>query len=68
MIGGELSGKSKKFSEPKTDTSSPEFEEAEKAVQERMNRLFSIKGKLTVDSIHKRLGRIMWEYVGKACG
>ena len=26
--------------------------------------LFSIKGNQTVVSIHKRLGRIMWEYVG----
>ena len=28
--------------------------------------LFSIKGKQTVDSIHKKLGNIMWEYVGMA--
>lgn len=55
---------SKKINEPKTDTAAPEFEVAEKAVQDRIDRLFSIKGNLTVDSIHKKLGKIMWEYVG----
>ena len=48
----------------KTDT--PEFDAAEKAVQARIDRLFAIKGKRTVDSIHKELGHIMWEYVGMA--
>ena len=57
---------SKKISEPRTDTDSPEFAAAEKAVQDRIDRLFSIKGNLTVDSIHKKLGKIMWEYVGMA--
>ena len=57
---------SKKIGEPKTDTDSHEFAVVEKAVQERIDRLFSIKGNLTVDSIHKRLGKIMWEYVGMA--
>ena len=57
---------SKKFSEPKTDVNAPEFEEAEKAVKARIDRLLSIKGKETVDSLHKKLGHIMWEYVGMA--
>ena len=55
-----------KFAEPKTDVNTPEFDAAEKAVQARIDRLFSIKGKETVDSIHKRLGNIMWDYVGMA--
>lgn len=55
---------SKKFAEPKTDVNTPEFIEAEKAVQARIDRLFSIKGTKTVDSIHKELGHIMWENVG----
>ena len=55
---------SHKFSEPKTDINSPEFDEAEKSVQSRIDNLFAIKGKQTVDSIHKKLGHIMWEYVG----
>jgi succinate dehydrogenase / fumarate reductase flavoprotein subunit len=57
---------SHKFSEPKTDTSAPEFDEAEKAVQARIDKLFAIKGKEPVDAIHKKLGNIMWEYVGMA--
>lgn len=57
---------SNKFAEPKPDTSAPEFVEAEKAVRDRINRLLSVKGKETVDSLHKRLGHIMWEYVGMA--
>jgi succinate dehydrogenase / fumarate reductase flavoprotein subunit len=40
--------------------------EAEKAVQARIDRLFSIQGKEPVDVIHKKLGNIMWEYVGMA--
>ena len=44
----------------------PEFNEAEKAVQARIDRLFAINGTKTVDSIHKQLGHIMWEYVGMA--
>ncbi len=55
---------SHKFAEPKTDTSAPEFDEAEKAVKARIEKLFSIKGKKTVDSLHKELGLIMWDYVG----
>ena len=49
---------------PHFSTSSPEFDEAEKAVNERIDRLMNIKGQRTVDSLHKELGHIMWEYVG----
>lgn len=45
-------------------TDLPEFVQAEKDVKERINRLCSIKGKQSPDSIHKRLGHIMWEGVG----
>ena len=57
---------SHKFSEPKTDIHAPEFDEAEKAVRERIEKIFAVKGTETVDSIHKKLGHIMWEYVGMA--
>jgi len=57
---------SNKFAEPKTDVNSKEFIEAEKAVQARIDRLFAIKGTKTVDSIHKKLGNIMWDNVGMA--
>ena len=51
---------------PRFSTDLPEFEEAEKHIQERINKLMNIKGKETVDSIHKRLGHIMWEHIGMA--
>jgi succinate dehydrogenase / fumarate reductase flavoprotein subunit len=47
-------------------TNHPAFEEAEKAVAERMKTLLSIKGKRSVDDFHKALGKIMWEYCGMA--
>ncbi|MDO5074604.1 MAG: fumarate reductase/succinate dehydrogenase flavoprotein subunit [Bacteroidales bacterium] len=49
---------------PRFSTDLPEFEAAEKAVKERIERLFAVKGKRSVDSLHKELGHIMWEYVG----
>lgn len=49
---------------PRFSTDLPEFEAAEKHVRERIDRLFAIGGKRSVDSIHKELGHIMWEYVG----
>ncbi|MCB2206899.1 MAG: fumarate reductase/succinate dehydrogenase flavoprotein subunit [Bacteroidetes bacterium] len=49
---------------PRFDTNSPEFEKTEKEVQERIDKLFAVKGKKTVDSIHRRLGLIMWDHVG----
>ena len=51
---------------PRFSTDLPEFEAAEKAIKDRINKLMSIKGKETVDSIHKRLGHIMWEHIGMA--
>jgi len=47
-------------------TSHLAFEETEKAVYERMTRLMNIKGKQTVESFHKRLGKIMWDKCGMA--
>ncbi|MDR2762935.1 MAG: fumarate reductase/succinate dehydrogenase flavoprotein subunit [Planctomycetaceae bacterium] len=51
---------------PKTDVNHEAFNEAEKQVKEKINKIFNIKGKQPVDVIHKKLGRIMWEYVGMA--
>ncbi len=48
----------------KTDT--PEFDEAQKKCEEEEQKLMDIKGNRSVDSIHKELGHIMWEYVGMA--
>ena len=49
---------------PRISTDLPEFDEAEKGVQAEIDRLMKIKGKRSVDSIHKELGHIMWEHVG----
>jgi succinate dehydrogenase / fumarate reductase flavoprotein subunit len=49
---------------PRISTDKPEFEEAEKAAVDRLSKLISIKGKQTASSFHKRLGKIMWDYVG----
>jgi len=46
---------------PTTDKA---FEEAENEVKERINKILSIKGKTTVDTLQKELGHIMWEHVG----
>ncbi|MCB9033553.1 MAG: fumarate reductase/succinate dehydrogenase flavoprotein subunit [Chitinophagales bacterium] len=47
-------------------TSHEAFVEAEKEVQDRINKLLSIKGTESVESFHKRLGKIMWEKCGMA--
>jgi len=44
----------------------PAFVEAEKTVSDRMNTLMNIKGKQSVESLHKRLGKIMWDKCGMA--
>ncbi len=49
---------------PRFDTNRPEFDEAEKGVEERISKLMHINGKHSVDYFHKKLGHIMWEYVG----
>ena len=49
---------------PRFSTDRPEFDEAEKGIQDRIARLMSIKGKQSVDSLHKKLGHIMWDFVG----
>jgi succinate dehydrogenase / fumarate reductase flavoprotein subunit len=48
------------------ETSHPAFEEAEKRVSDRINTLMNIKGTQSVESLHKRLGKIMWEKCGMA--
>ncbi len=48
------------------DTSHPAFEETKKSVQDRINKLLSLKGTKTVNEYHRELGHIMWEYCGMA--
>ena len=51
---------------PRMSGDEKEFVEAEKESQDRLNKLLSIKGQRSVDSIHKELGLIMWDFVGMA--
>lgn len=48
------------------DTSHAEFRAAEEAVRARQAQFLGMNGKRTVDSFHKELGKIMWEYCGMA--
>ena len=49
---------------PAIDPNSKEFEAAEKATGEILQKLITIKGNQSVESFHRRLGLIMWEYCG----
>jgi succinate dehydrogenase flavoprotein subunit len=48
------------------DTSHAEFRRVEDEVAERMRTFLAIKGKRTVDSFHRELGRILWDRCGMA--
>ena len=48
----------------KIDESHPEVKEAAEAVRTRLDKLLSINGSRTVDSFHRELGQIMWDYCG----
>jgi succinate dehydrogenase / fumarate reductase flavoprotein subunit len=47
-------------------TDHPAFIEAEQKAADRINKLMSIQGKQTVESFHKRLGKIIWDKCGMA--
>ncbi|MBO6761732.1 MAG: fumarate reductase/succinate dehydrogenase flavoprotein subunit, partial [Roseivirga sp.] len=47
-------------------TDLPEFDEAEKAVKDRIDFFMNNKGSKSVDYFHKRLGKVMWNKVGMA--
>lgn len=47
-------------------TDSKEFKDAENEVKEHINKLMNVKGSKSVDTLHKKLGLIMWEHVGMA--
>ncbi len=52
------------ISVPRFSTDLPEFQEAENEVKTKIAKLMAIQGKRSVDSIHKELGLIMWDFVG----
>jgi succinate dehydrogenase / fumarate reductase flavoprotein subunit len=49
---------------PRFSIDMPEFEASEKSINDRIKQIMNIKGKRSVDSIHRELGLLMWEYVG----
>jgi succinate dehydrogenase / fumarate reductase flavoprotein subunit len=61
-IGGYLAGTAK----GEISASDPAFQETEKSVQDRVDRLLSINGRRTVDDFHRQLGLIIWDYCGMA--
>ena len=61
-IGDYLAGQMNK----KVSLDRPEFKEALASTKDRINRLLGAKGTRSVDSFHKELGNIMWEYCGMA--
>jgi succinate dehydrogenase / fumarate reductase flavoprotein subunit len=61
-IGDYLAG----MSTEKISTDRPEFKEAIDRVKGTIDKLLAIKGKKSVDQLHKELGHTMWEYCGMA--
>ena len=51
---------------PRFNTDAPEFDAAETEVKDQLEKLMAVKGHHSVDTLHKRLGKIMWDYVGMA--
>jgi succinate dehydrogenase / fumarate reductase flavoprotein subunit len=47
-------------------TDQAEFRDAEREVADRIRKLLSIRGRRTVDSLHRELGKLLWEYCGMA--
>jgi succinate dehydrogenase / fumarate reductase flavoprotein subunit len=50
----------------KVSTDQAEFRDAEREVADRIRKLLSIRGRRTVDSLHRELGKLLWEYCGMA--
>ncbi len=51
---------------PRMATDLPEFKEAEQAIKDKIDKLMSIKGTQSVDSLHKKFGLKLWDFVGMA--
>jgi len=54
----------KEIRTPNISPDLPEFEKAENDTRQRLQNLINIKGNQSVESFHRRLGKIMWEYCG----
>ena len=57
---------STQISNESIDINMPEFDQAEKESISKMQRIFDVQGTQTVESIHKKLGQVMWDYCGMA--
>jgi succinate dehydrogenase / fumarate reductase flavoprotein subunit len=55
---------SKEIRTPHFDANGEEFKKAESDVRDRINTLLNIKGSQSVESFHRRLGKIMWDNCG----
>jgi succinate dehydrogenase / fumarate reductase flavoprotein subunit len=62
-LGNYMSGEIRTNAIP---TTHPAFEETENAVRQTIEKLMNVKGNETVESFHKRLGKIMWDKCGMA--
>jgi len=49
---------------PRMSTDLPEFDEAEKGILAKIEKIMKIQGDRSVDSIHRELGLVMWDFVG----
>jgi succinate dehydrogenase / fumarate reductase flavoprotein subunit len=63
---GDYLARTKPIKDLGISTDHPEFKKALGEVQAKQTRLLSIKGKRSVDSFHRELGRLMWEKCGMA--
>ncbi|MDX1408559.1 MAG: fumarate reductase/succinate dehydrogenase flavoprotein subunit, partial [Saprospiraceae bacterium] len=54
----------KEISTPRFSTDRPEFREAEQATRARLQGFLDNKGNQSVESFHRRLGRVMWDNCG----
>ena len=61
-LGGHIAGREL----PPIDTGHDAFREAEESVRARIDSLLAVRGKRTVDELHRELGKIMWNHCGMA--
>jgi succinate dehydrogenase / fumarate reductase flavoprotein subunit len=57
---------SKEISTPRFTTDHEAFEAAEERVKSLIDKLLSVKGNQSVESFHRKLGKIMWDNCGMA--
>jgi len=61
-LGGHIAGR--RFGKVSTDD--PAFAQAESEARERTEKLLAVNGRRTAESLHKELGRVMWDNCGMA--